>query len=103
MILLMQSMVCTELEKVEITMQGPGLPRVNASILDRSEVKEKITIKLKEALTQIPTNWDPHIILEFVRMSIRSIFSEERKTLLLIDRIEIDSLKRQIQTLKIAS
>lgn len=75
---------------------------VDASILDRSEVKEKITIKLDEALNKVPINWDPHMILEFIKMSIRSIFSEGRKKMVRIDRIEIDSLKSQIQTLKIA-
>jgi exonuclease III/uncharacterized protein YlzI (FlbEa/FlbD family) len=96
------AMVCTELEIVEITKRGPGLPRVDASVLDRSEVKEKIDKKLDEALSQIPSNWDPHMILEFVKMSIRSIFAEERKKVVRIDRIEIDSLKSQIQTLKMA-
>ena len=33
------AMVYTELEIVEITKRGPGLPRVDASILDRSDVK----------------------------------------------------------------
>jgi exonuclease III len=96
------AMVCTELEIVEISKRGPGLPRVDASILDRSEVKEKITKRLDEALNQIPINWDPHMILEFIKMSIRSIFSEERKKVVRIDKIEIDSLKSQIQILKIA-
>lgn len=70
------AMVCNELEIVEITLQGQGLSRVDDSILDRSEVKEKIAIKLDEALNQIPVNWDPHVNLEFIKMSIRSIFSE---------------------------
>ena len=35
------AMVHTELELIEITKRGPGLPRVDASILDRPEVKEK--------------------------------------------------------------
>ena len=96
------AMVYTELEIVEITKRGPGLPRVDASILDRSDVKEKITERIDEAIKQIPLNWDPHMILEFIKMSIRSIFSEEKKKVVRIDRIEIDSLKSQIQTLKIA-
>ena len=96
------AMVCSELEIIEVTKRGPGLPRVDASLLDRSDVKEKITQKLDEALNQIPLSWDPHMILEFIKMSIRSIFSEERKKVVRIDRIEIDSLKSQIQILKIA-
>ncbi len=72
------AMVCTELEIVEITMRGPRLPRVDACILDKTEVKEKTTIKLDEVLNQIPINWDPTMILEFIKMSIRGIFSEER-------------------------
>jgi len=72
------AMVFTELEIVEITMWGPRLPRVDACILDKTEVKEKTTIKLDEVLNQIPINWDPTMILEFIKMSIRGIFSEER-------------------------
>jgi exonuclease III len=94
------AMVHTELELIEISKRGPGLPRVDASILDRPDVKEKILKKLDEAMSQIPTNWDPHMILEFCKMSLRSIFAEERKKVVGIDRIEIESLKSQIQVLK---
>jgi len=95
------AMVLTELEILECTKRGPGLPRVDASILDRPEVKEKISGKLDDAFEQIPANWNPHTILEFCKMSIRSIFIEERKRVVGVDRMEIESLKSQIQFLKL--
>ncbi len=41
------------------------------------------------------------MILEFCKMSIRSIFIEERKRVVGVDRMEIESLKSQIQFLKL--
>ncbi len=54
--------VCTDLEIIEITMQGKVLSRVDAAIQGISEVKEKVVIKFDQ-INQIPVNWDPHMNL----------------------------------------
>ena len=56
--------------------KGPGGIRVNISILkDQGEV-HKIRSQLEDMMSQIPSDWNPHMKLEFLKVSIRSILSE---------------------------
>jgi exonuclease III len=55
---------------------GPGITKVNTTILRDPIWQKKVEDKLKFMLGQIPPDWNPHVQLEFVKVSIRSVFSE---------------------------
>ena len=55
---------------------GPGLVRVNARVLDDPLSLTIVKRELEERLAQIPDHWDPHVKLEYLKVSIRSVISE---------------------------
>ncbi len=55
---------------------GPGITKVNTTILNDPIWHKKVEEKLKFMLGQIPPDWNPHVKLEYLKLSIRSVFSE---------------------------
>ena len=55
--------------------KGPGIIKVNANILEDPKITEEITNELKEMMSQTDDSWNPHATLEFLKVSIRSIFA----------------------------
>ncbi len=55
---------------------GPGIPKVNTTILKDPVWKAKISDRLKCMISQIPNDWNPHIKLKYVKVAVRSAFSE---------------------------
>jgi len=55
--------------------RGPGISRVNTEILDDKFSLEQIKEELELLLNQIPDYWNPHVKLDFVKSSIRSVIS----------------------------
>ena len=51
---------------------GPGLTKVNSAVLDDPINLAKGKSGLNEMLSQMPNEWNPHMKLEFVKVSIRS-------------------------------
>ena len=68
--------VSCKLEMSAKISKGPGIARINCSLLDNKAYKEEIGKSIKEYLNQIPDYWNPHTKLEFVKLSIRSSFAE---------------------------
>ena len=56
---------------------GPGLVRVNASVLDDPLSLTIVKTELEERLAQVPDHWDPHVKLEYLKVSTRSVISEK--------------------------
>jgi hypothetical protein len=54
----------------DITEMGPGLIRVNSLVLDDPISLAYVKSELLNAIATIPFNWDPHMKLEFIKMSI---------------------------------
>jgi len=65
------------------TKKGPGIVKVNASIMDDPRITEEIGRDLQEMMSQTDDTWNPHASLEFLKVSIRTILaakvSERRK------------------------
>ena len=55
---------------------GPGIVRVNTSVLENHKLLEQIRINLKEYLDQAPISWNPNLKLEFLKVGIRTTFAE---------------------------
>jgi exonuclease III len=64
--------------------RGPGIMKVNTRILEDNNVASQIGNEIEEMLKQADKNWNPHMTLEFMKVTIRSVFSskvaEIRKT-----------------------
>ena len=91
--------------KVEnIEVKGPGIAKVNVKILDNKDTVKKIEGELLELLKQVDKSWNPHIKLEFMKVMIRSICSEETNKIRLGIRNEIEDREitmNQMQNIKI--
>ena len=56
--------------------KGPGLVRVDASILKNNNAKLEILGRIHGAIDDIPPEWDPNKKLEYLKVIIRSVFGE---------------------------
>jgi hypothetical protein len=59
--------------------KGQGIIKVNTQLLDNPIELKKIELELKLMLDQIPEYWNDHQRLEFLKVSIRSVMSEQIK------------------------
>ena len=57
----------------ESVTKGPGLIRLNTAVLDDPAQLASIKLEIREMLEQIPSEWNPHQNLEFLKMVIRTI------------------------------
>ena len=60
-------------EEIEV---GPGLTRVNGTILEDPIKLLTAKNEIKELMDQVPTEWDPHKKLEYFKVAIRTVLSE---------------------------
>ena len=57
--------------------RGPGICKVNTMILEDPKVVQQIRNDLTKYLEQVDSSWNPHTTLEFLKVAIRSVFSEK--------------------------
>jgi exonuclease III len=67
------AMLETRFKIKNILKRGRGLFRLNASILENHHSLDEVRAELSFQLSLIPTHWDPHKKLDYVKMSIRSV------------------------------
>jgi exonuclease III len=60
----------------EDTRTGPGISKLNTFLLNDPIRTKQIDENLKIMLNQIPEDWNPHTKLEYMKVVIRSVFSE---------------------------
>jgi exonuclease III len=58
---------------------GPGIARVNTSVLQNPMILSQIRKNLLEYMEQVPSSWNPNVKLEFLKVGIRTVFSEAAK------------------------
>ena len=62
---------------------GSRITRLDPSLLKVESFKAKVKQELRDLMSQIPNDWTPHLKLEYVKMSIRTVMERiqaERKT-----------------------
>jgi hypothetical protein len=57
--------------------RGQGIVKVNTQILEEPAGLKKVETELTLMLLQIPDDWDDHQRLEYLKMSIRSVMSQQ--------------------------
>jgi exonuclease III len=55
--------------------RGPGTVKVNTRILEDPKIREQIRSEIKDMMTQTDNSWNPQPKLEFLKMTIRTVFS----------------------------
>ena len=81
--------------------RGPGLPRVDTTLLDNNFIKVEVESKLTELLSLAPNTWNPAERWEYIKMSIRSIMWEIAARERRVENVEIESIKSQLNMLKV--
>jgi hypothetical protein len=83
--------------------RGPGLPRINSMFLDRIDLLNKFRTEVNEKMSQVKSNWDPHNILEFLKVVIRSSafelqseYKKDQETKLAVAQDELNKLQVQL-------
>jgi hypothetical protein len=61
--------------KFEKINMGPGLTRINTKLLEDPVQLSKVRMEIKSMLEQIPSDWNPHEKLEFLKVAIRTVIS----------------------------
>ena len=79
--------------------KGRGIVGINAALLDHEDSAKEINKELKLLLDQIPSSWDPHTKLEFMKVAVRSAFSNVSKEVNKNRRSEVEILENQINSL----
>jgi exonuclease III len=69
--------VRVELTSKEEIEKGPGIVKVNIKILEDPVVSTQIGKEIEEMMNQCDESWNPHLTLEFLKVSIRTVFSSK--------------------------
>ena len=88
----------------EAPVRGPGIVKVNVKILANPDIAEKIGKEITEQMNQTDNLWDPHSKLEFLKVTIRSVFAENTSKIrneLREDLREREESLNQMQEVKI--
>ena len=88
----------------ETQIKGPGIVKVNTTILNNPEVTRQIEEEIIKMMNQTDDSWNPHLILEFFKVAIRTVFStkvSELRKSINKDIGELEEESNQLEELKI--
>ena len=92
--------VRTRISMLSEIQKGPGIVKVNVDILSDRYKREQISKEIEIMIKQIPTHWNGHMKLEFLKMSIRSIFSNFVSIARKEDKVELESLEQSLNDIE---
>ncbi len=91
---------CVQISIKEKLIKGPGLVRCRVYLLDNPEHGKRFEQIMDELMSQANPEWNPHVHLEYLKMSIRSAIKEvnclaeyNRVNILNIKQDELEALK----------
>jgi hypothetical protein len=79
--------------------QGPGIPKVNTSILEDPKLVEQIGREIKMMLDQTDESWNPHLKLEFLKVAIRTTIAGKVAKIRKYNNNEIKETEEEINQL----
>jgi exonuclease III len=80
--------------------KGPGLPRIDATILGDEHIRVEVENRLVDLIQQAPITWNPEQRWEYIKMSIRSIMWEISARIKKVENVEIEAIKSQLNMLQ---
>ncbi len=90
---------CT-LKYTSAVARGPGLPRLDSAIIKDQVSILQIKEKLKKVINEIPVQWDPHKVWEYIKVMLRSFAWEEAGIQKIVKNKEEEALASQINRLQ---
>jgi len=92
--------ITVEVEFKNVKRRGPGLPRVDPSLLAAEQIRREVIEYLNINISEMPEGWNPHQKWEFLKVSVRSIMWEIKSREKKLEIKELDALKEQLNRLK---
>ena len=80
--------------------RGPGLPRVDPSILEDESIKREVLDRLRDTVETIPEHWNPNQRWEFLKVNVRSTMWEISARMKKLQNMELEATKEQLNNLK---
>jgi exonuclease III len=80
--------------------KGPGITRLNSKLLENVKIREEIRSNIRDLVSHLIPTWDPHIKLEYIKMSIRTAFVNSATISNKSKKEEIRDLEEQLNNLK---
>jgi len=81
---------------IDMLINGPGIIRGNSTLLEKPEIKERVEHELKNILNEMPSNWNPHQILDYYKYNLRLLLLKEGKKKAVIDRSRLEQANLEI-------
>jgi len=85
---------------LEYVKNGPGIVRANSSLLENSEIRDRINKELSKIIDEMPSNWNPHQILDYFKYNLRALLLREGKKKAAIDRTRLEQANLEMGRLK---
>jgi hypothetical protein len=79
----------------EVQTKGPGIIKINTTILDNPEIVKQIVDEITILMNQTDDSWTPHSKLEFFKVAIRSVFSTKVSEIRRDFKTNIDELEEE--------
>jgi len=80
--------------------KGPGTVKVNTRIIEDPKIREQIKVEIEEMMKQTDISWNPHSKLEFLKMTIRTVFSSKTSEIRKNINVEIRELEEEINQME---
>jgi len=80
--------------------QGPGIVRANSSLLEVSEIKNRVESELNKCLNEMPNSWNPHQKIDFFKYKTRDLLLSEGKAKSLKDKSRLALANNEYAQLK---
>ena len=80
--------------------KGPGIVKVNSKILEDVERRRNVEGEIERMMSQIGEDWNPHTILEFLKVCIRTAMAEETGNRRKVMRSEVEELEQEINQME---
>jgi hypothetical protein len=79
--------------------KGPGIIKVNSKILNDPKIVKQIENEIKLMMDQTDDSWNPHARLEFLKVAIRSVFSNKTSEIRKSLNKEVEELEEETNQL----
>jgi len=93
------SLVTTEIEFNTGKTRGPGSYKIDITVLEIKDTRDRIEQELKNAISEIPQHFDPHLRWDYIKMKIRETFMMETNDRNSKDKLMIQILEVELNTL----
>ena len=78
---------------------GPGIVRVNATILDDPDTKTRVLQKLEQEMSNVPLDWSAHMKLDYAKIKLREYMLREGKVKARLHKSNLEFTQKELTAL----